>query len=145
MIQVRHKKRIGGTKAGIWKRIFFKRFRFHRKSTASASTSLHEGLFFCHQNLLCCPDQMLAMMELSQHLVSSSKTVRPQGARCVGHVKIMLCGVCLLASHSQIAEEARPYLCIDEPNRPKPVRRQLSLIHFLVRLIPIGLELTLRM
>ena len=38
---------------------------------------------------LCCPDQMLVVMELSQHLVSSSKTVRPiisQDAPCVGQV-----------------------------------------------------------
>ena len=51
-----------------------------------------EGLFFYHINLLCCLDQMLAVMKLSQHLVSSSKTVRPntpRGARCMSHVKIM--------------------------------------------------------
>ena len=30
-----------------------------------------------HLNLLCCPDQILAVMELSQHLVLSSKTIRP--------------------------------------------------------------------
>ena len=35
-----------------------------------------DGLFFYHPNLLCCLDQMLAVIELSQHLVSSSKTVR---------------------------------------------------------------------
>ena len=49
-----------------------------------------EGLSYHHTNLLCCLDQMLAVMELSQHLVSSSKTVRPiipRGARCMGHVK----------------------------------------------------------
>ena len=48
MIQVRHKKRMGT-----------------------------ESLSFYHPSLLCCPDQMLAVTELSQHLVSSSKTVRP--------------------------------------------------------------------
>ena len=42
-----------------------------------------ESLSFYHPNLLCCLDQMLAVMKSSQHLVSSSKTVRPiipQGA-----------------------------------------------------------------
>ena len=56
-----------------------------------------EGLPFYHPNLLCCLDQMLAVIELSQHLVSSSRTVRfiiPRGARCVGHVKILWSAVC---------------------------------------------------
>ena len=38
------------------------------------------------------PRSVLAVMELSQHFVSSFKTIRPivpGGARCVGHVKIM--------------------------------------------------------
>ena len=51
-----------------------------------------EGLSFYHPNMLCCIDHMLAVIELSQHLVSSSKTVRPvipRGARCMGHAKIM--------------------------------------------------------
>ena len=48
MIQVRHKKRMGA-----------------------------EDLAFYHPSLLCCPDQMLAVMELSHHLVLSSKTVKP--------------------------------------------------------------------
>ena len=59
-----------------------------------------EGLAFYHPSLLCCPDQMLVVMELSHHLVPSSKTVRPiipRGAQCVGHVKIMWIAVCLLA------------------------------------------------
>ena len=63
MIQVRHKKRMGT-----------------------------KGLSFYHINLLCFLDQMLAVMELNQHLVSSSKTVRPiisGGAQCMAHVKIM--------------------------------------------------------
>ena len=92
---------------------------------------------------------MLAVMKLRQHLVSSSKTVIPiiaRGARCVGHAKIMLSAVCLLAPHSHFAEEAKPHLCIDEPKRPTPVCRRLSLIQaFLVKLIPIGLVLTLGM
>ena len=73
-----------------------------------------EGLFFYHLNLLCYLDQMLAVIELSQHLVSSSKTVRPiipRGARCVGYVKIMWSAVCSLAPHSHFAEGARPPIC----------------------------------
>ena len=120
MIQVRHKKRIGT-----------------------------EGLSFHHPNLLCCPDQMLVVMELSQHLISSSKTVIhiiPQSAQCMGHAKIMWSAVCLLAPHLHFAEEARPHLCMNEPKRPTPVRRRLSLAHaVLIKLILKGLVLTLGM
>ena len=35
--------------------------------------------------------------------------------------------VCSEAPHSQFGEGARPHLCMDEWNRPTPVRRQLSL------------------
>ena len=61
------------------------------------------GLSFYHPNLLCCLDQMLTVTELSQHLVLSSKTVRPiisRGARCVRHVKIMWSAVCSWAANS---------------------------------------------
>ena len=88
-----------------------------------------ESLSFYHPNLLCCLDQMVAAIELSQHLVLSSKTVRPiipRGARCIGHVKMMWSAVCSQAPHSHFAEEAPTHLCIDEPKRPTPVRRQLS-------------------
>ena len=46
-----------------------------------------EGLSFYYPRLLHCLGQMLAVMSLSQHRVSSSKTVRPRapcGARCIG-------------------------------------------------------------
>ena len=46
-----------------------------------------EGLSFYYPRLLYCLDQMLAVMSLSQHQVSSSKIVRPHapcGARCIG-------------------------------------------------------------
>ena len=120
MIQVRHKKRIGT-----------------------------EDLSFCYPNLLSCQDQMLAVMELSQHLVSSCKTVRPiihRGARCMGYVKIMLSAVfCSLAPHLHFAEEARPHLCMHKPKRPTPISRRLNLTQaVLVKLIPIDL-LTLGM
>ena len=108
-----------------------------------------KGLSFYHPNLLCCMDHMLAMMKLSQHLVSSSKTVRPiisRGARYMGHVKIMWSAVCSLAPHSHFAEEVRTHLCMDTSKRSTPVRRRLSLTQaVLVKLIPIGFVLTLGM
>ena len=105
-----------------------------------------EDLSFYHPNLLCCLDQMLAVMELSQHLVSSSKTVRLiilRDARCMGLLEIMWSAVCSLAPHLHFAEEARCHLCMDEPKRSTPVRRRLSLTQVvLVKLISIGLVLT---
>ena len=89
-----------------------------------------EGLSFYYPRLLHCLDQMLAAMLLSQHRVSSSKTVRPRapcGARCMGHIVSTWSAVCSEAPHSQLGEGARPHLCMDEWNRPTPVRRRLSL------------------
>ena len=67
---------------------------------------------------------------LSQYRVSSSKTVRrraPCGARCIGHAVSTWSEVCSEAPHSQFGEGARPHLCMDEWNRPTPVRRRLNL------------------
>ena len=67
---------------------------------------------------------MLAVMSLSQHRVSSSKTVRPRapcGARCIGHAVSTWSAVCSVAPHSQFGEGARPHLCMDEWNRPTPI------------------------
>ena len=89
-----------------------------------------EGLFFYYPRLLYCPDQVLAVMLLCQHRVSSSKIVRPRApcsARCMGHAIRTWSVVCSEASHSQFGEGARPHLCMDEWNRPTPVRRRLSL------------------
>ena len=89
-----------------------------------------EGLSFYYPRLLHCLDQMLAVMLLSQHRVSSSKTVRPRapcGARCMGHIVSTWSVVCSEAPHSQFGEGARPHLCMDEWDRPTPVRRRLSL------------------
>ena len=47
-----------------------------------------KGLSFYYPRLLHCLNQMLAVVLLSQHRVSSSKIVRPCspcGARCIGH------------------------------------------------------------
>ena len=61
----------------------------------------------------------------------------------MGHVKMMWFAVCTLAPHLQFTEEARSHLRMDEPKRPTPVRRKLSLTQaVLVKLIPIGLVLT---
>ena len=66
-----------------------------------------EGLSFYYPRLLHCLDQMLAAMLLSQHRVSSSKTVRPRapcGARCMGHIVSTWSAVCSEAPHSQFGE-----------------------------------------
>ena len=80
--------------------------------------------------MLHCLNQMLAVVLLSQHRVSSSKTVRPRapcGAQCIGHVVRTWSAVCSESPHSQFGEGARPHLCMDEWNRPTPVLRRLSL------------------
>ena len=89
-----------------------------------------EGLSFYYPRLLHCLDHMLAVMSLSQHRVSSSKTVRPRapcGTRCIGHTVSTWSAVCSEAPHSEFGEGARPHLCMNEWNRPTPVRRRLSL------------------
>ena len=89
-----------------------------------------EGLSFYYPRPLHCPDQMLAVMSISQQRVLSSKTVRPRascGARCIGHAVSTWSAVCSEATHSQFGEGARLHLCMDEWNCPTPVRRRLSL------------------
>ena len=79
-----------------------------------------EGLSFYYPRLLHYLNQMLAVVLLSQHRVSSSKTVRPRapcGARCIGHTVSTWSTVCSEAPHSQFGEGARPHLCMDEWNR----------------------------
>ena len=49
-------------------------------------------------------------------------------ARCIGHAVSTWSAVCSEVPHSQFGEGARPHLCMDEWNRPTPVRRRLSLI-----------------
>ena len=108
---------------------------YHRRlkgihSRSDINRTEAEGLSFCYPRLLHCLNQMLAVLLLSQHRVSSSKTVRPQapcGARCIGHAVRTWSAVCSEAPHSQFGEGARPHLCKDEWNSPTPIRRQLSL------------------
>ena len=100
----------------------------HSRSDTSRTGT--EDLSFYYPRLLHCLNQILAVVSLSQHRVSSSKTVRPRapcGARCIGHAVSTWSAVCSEAPHSQFGEEARPYLCMDEWNRPTSVRRRLSL------------------
>ena len=100
----------------------------HSKSDTNRTGA--EGLFFYYPRLLYCLNQMLAVMLLSQHRVSSSKTVRPRapcGARCIGHAVRTWSVVCSEAPHSQFGEGARPHLFMDEKNRPTSVGRRLSL------------------
>ena len=90
-------------------------------------------------------NQMLAVVLLSQHPVLSSKTVGPRApcaARCIGHAVRTWSAVCSEAQHSQFGEGTRPYFCMDEWNRPTPVRRRLSLSTQAARgkPIPTGLE-----
>ena len=90
-----------------------------------------EGLSFYYTRLLYCLNQILAVMLLSQHRVSSSKTVRPRapcGTQCIGHAVRTWSAVCSEAPHSQFGEGARPHLCMNKWNRSTPVRRRLSLI-----------------
>ena len=89
-----------------------------------------EGLSFYYPRLLHCLYQMLEVVLLRQHRVSSSKTVRPRapcGARCIRHAVSTWSAVCSEAPHSQFGKGARPHLCMDEWNHPTPVRRRLSL------------------
>ena len=61
--------------------------------------------------------RMLAVMVLSQHRVSTSKTVSPRipvGSRCTGHVRMMCSAVCSAAPHSLFDVGARPHLCMND-------------------------------
>ena len=112
-------------------------FNFRRRrrlngihSRSDTSRTEAEGLSFYYPRLLHYLDQILAVVILSQHQVSSSKTVKPCapcGARCIGHAVKTWSAVCSEAPHSQFVKGARPHLCMDEWNRPTPVRRRLSL------------------
>ena len=121
---------------------FFRRRRHRLKGIyfrSGTSRTGADGLSFYYPRQLHCLNQMLAVLLLSQYGVSSSKTVRPRapyGARCIGHAVSTWSAVCSEAPHSQFGEEARPHLCMDEWNRPIPVRRRLSLTQ---KPIPTGL------
>ena len=106
-----------------------------------------EGLFFLYLRLLYRSDQILAVMMLSQHQVSSIKIVRPRapcGARRMGHAIKTWSAVCSRVPHSQFGDRARPHFCMNEGNRPKPVRRQLNLTEAVRgKVIPTSLALVI--
>ena len=84
--------------------------------------------FFYYLRLLCCLDQMLLVMVLSQHWVLSSRAIRPLapcGAQCMGHAITMWSVIC--SGAAQFDEGVRLHLCVDKWNHPTPVCRQLSL------------------
>ena len=99
-------------------------------SRSDTNRTLAEGLSFYYPRLLHFLDQMLAVVVLSQHQVSSSKTVRPCapcGARCIEYAVRTWSAVCSEEPHSQFGDRTRSHLCMNEWNCPTPVRRQLSL------------------
>ena len=105
----------------VWKDIY---------SRSDTNRTAAEGLSFYYSRLLHCLNQMLAVVLLSQHRVSSSKTVKPRapcGARCIGHAVSTWSAVCSEATHSQFGEGAKSHLYMDEWNRQTPVRRRLNL------------------
>ena len=63
----------------------------------------------------------------SSFVIQNCQTSAPCGARCIGHAVRTWSAVCSEAPHSQFGKGARPHLCMDEWNRPTPVRRRLSL------------------
>ena len=105
----------------VWKGI-------HSRSDTNRTGA--QNLSFYYPRLLYSPDQMLAVMMLSQHRVLSSKTVRPRtpfGARCIGHAISTWSAVWSEAPHMQFGEGAITHLCMDEWNHPTPVLKRLSL------------------
>ena len=63
----------------------------------------------------------------SSFVIQNRQPRAPYGARCIEHAVSTWSAVCSEAPHSQFGEGARPHLCMDEWNRPTPVRRRLSL------------------
>ena len=101
------------------------------------------GFILLLTRLLYSPDQMLAVMVLSQHRVLSFKTVRPCtpcGVRCMGHAIRTSSNNFSMAPLSQFGEAARPYLRMDDWNPPTPVCKRLRLTQAVRgKLIPTGL------
>ena len=84
-------------------------------------------------------------MVLSQHPISSSKTVRPV-VPSVWLIIKMWSAVRSGVLHLQFGEGPRPHLCMDKWNFPTPVWKQLSLTQAAQgKLIPAGLVLVMGM
>ena len=115
----------GYTEKG-WMRVKFKWGTLSSSSSSSfgsastpgqIQTRLGPRVYSFTTPVYCAPDQMLAVVVLSQHRVSSSKTVRRRalcGARCMGHVIRTWSAVSYMAPHSQFGEGARPHLCANK-------------------------------
>ena len=100
------------------------------QSRSDTNRNRAEDLSFYYPRLLNCPDQMLTVILLSHHRISSCKTVRPHApcnARCMRHAIRTWSAVFLGAPHLQFGERARPHLCMDEWNHPTSVLRRLNL------------------
>ena len=101
-------------------------------SRSDTSRTWAEGLSFYYPRLLHCLNQMLAVVLLSQHRVSSSKTVRPRapcGARCIGHAVIHDLRFAQ-RRHTRNSVKERDPICAwtnGIAHCPTPVRRRLSL------------------
>ena len=63
----------------------------------------------------------------SSFVIQNRQTSCFLGARCIGHAVRTWSAACSEAPHSQFGKGARPHLCMDEWNRPTPVRRRSSL------------------
>ena len=63
----------------------------------------------------------------SSFVIQNRQTSCSMWCRCTGHAVSTWSAVCSDAPHSQLDEGAKPHLCMDEWNRPTPVRRRLSL------------------
>ena len=111
----------------------------HHKHSSSSSSSSFEGypLQVRHKQdwnrgfILLLP-QTVALPESD----AGSDVIKPassfviqnrQTSYSIGHALRTWSAVCSEAPHSQFGEGARPHLCMDEWNRPTPVRRRLSL------------------
>ena len=63
----------------------------------------------------------------SSFVIQNRQTSCSMWCPMYGHAVRTWSAVCSEAPHSQFGEGARPHLCMDEWNRPTPVRRRLSL------------------
>ena len=64
---------------------------------------------------------------ISSFVIRNRQTSCSMWCPIIGHAVRTWSAVCSEAPHSQFGEGARPHLCMDEWNRPTPVRRRLSL------------------
>ena len=63
----------------------------------------------------------------SSFVIQNRQTSCSMWCPCIGHAVSTWSAVCSETPHSQFGEGASPHLCMDEWNRPTPVRRRLIL------------------